>query len=309
MKLNSLNPFSDLWSKLVLATVSAVVLVSCGSGGKVVDPLNVKSIAVLGDGTVDVAQGVKDTRADPIFKTWPEYLATGYGLEAADSDFLGAVDATVSGAGNSLEAQVDAFINGSKVTKSDGQLFIVSAGMTDIQTLATQVGSSSLTEADALTKVNKLASEYMTHIKKLLSAGASRVAVTVPYNLGETQWAKDNSVEAVASKLSQAYRSAVRSQINDLPAAFRDGSVLYLQVPEEVRGYVVGNSDGFDKGYVALCKPPADKDVTQCNDTTLVADTAEEQADYPFADDRFLAPYAHSALANFVRNRIDVTWR
>lgn len=282
--------------------VSALSLIGCGSGGTVYEAPSFKRITVFGDGMVDAGQTgkrytVNDTRAEPVFKTWPEYFEQSLGRKMKPNSAGGLNYAkggtTISGSGGLAEQVVT---RGGGFDKDDA--VIVGAGLQDIKAQVELVkNGKSLTAAKA--DLDKLANSYLEITDQLIAKGAKVLVLSTSHDLGKTKWAKDNEVVAPATALSQHFQDAVYFRAQDrYTGTSQKAAVRFLKIADAptMKGLL-----GALNTEKALCKDAGATDVLQCTDKTLVTDVETKQNTYLLADHLYLSPVAHRILADEMR--------
>lgn len=290
----------------VAMAVSVLSIVGCGSGGTVYEAPSFKRITVFGDGMVDAGQTgkrytVNDTRAEPVFKTWPEYFEQALGREMKPSSAGGTNYAkggtTISGAGGFAE-QVAA--RGGRFDKDDA--VVVGAGLQDIKAQVELVkNGKSLAAAKA--DLDKVANSYLKVTDQLIGNGAKVLVLSTSHDLGKTKWASDNNVSDTATQLSQYFQDSVYFMAQDrYTGTSQRAAVRFLKIADGPTTKGLFRALKTDK---PLCTGAGETDVLQCTDKTLVTDVETEQNGYLLADHIYLSPVAHRILADEMRKLYD----
>lgn len=303
-----------------MALSVAVLLTGCGAGGKVVDPPRIASpdaaTVVFGDGMVDAGQvsgkryTVNDTRVQPTFRTWVEYFEQNFGRTMLPSSAGGKNyargGARIAGAAgsNSLAEQVASYSAG--FGKDD--VAVIAIGVEDVRQQVEAVKAGTLTEAQAATNLREAAAEYVGSVEVLIGKGAKTLLLTTTHDLGQTQWAKNLGVQALAGRFSRLLESQVAILAHERYSGTAQQARILLVRVTDVGSLVFGRNAGFDRGADPLCKGAAATDVLLCTDRTLVTDKESEQGKYTYADHLYLSPSSHLALAKYIRNYMNSRW-
>jgi len=298
-------------TRLAAAAVLLTGLIAgCGGGTSTVDAFVPGRILVFGDelsvltsdgrkytiNTVD-ENNVLDCRLNPI---WVQSLAGQYGMVFAECNpdafanpkarMLAAAGATT----DELATQIRTFTSGDSIESDDMATVLV--GMNDVlQAYASYPAESE----DVLTARVEAAGERAAGQVNDLAAAGARVLVSTAPDMGQTPFAKAESLEkgdvaaAVLSRLSAAFNRSMRLSLTN------DGSRIGLLLLDDLMHGMVRVPGAYRLQNVDTAACAGDAPLPDCSNNTLIsADPTPTISNYLWADATRPAPGVHSYLGS-----------
>lgn len=222
---------------LAAACVTSLLVAACGGSSTVVSSFNPQRVVASageagGGATVGFAQQIA-ARYGAQLVTVPG-PANGLALGSAR------VAGTPNGAGDAsaptLTTQVDAMI---AAGVTGNTLVVVAAGLGDVVYEANQVFTAAQTEAQALANVRAAATAYGAQVRRLVAAGAQRIAMTGTWNLGRSPWAFATGRGTLLESLSRNFNEQLLITTADLGS-----NVLYIDA-ELYINLITGNPAAY----------------------------------------------------------------
>lgn len=315
-------PFQRLRRALLAAACAfPIVLAACG-GGDIVSEFRPARLVVFGDAFADAGQrGVRYTINDGTSINWTQQLAARYGLAVAPTSAGGTSFATGSArvtakpdaGGNAttptITEQIGTFL--ASATPADSDLLVINGGVADIlaQMAAFTTGGQS---PEATTEaVRQAGREFGAQVRRLVDAGAERVIVVGPYNLGRSPWARNNGQSAFVEQLATAFNNALLISIADL-----GGNVLYVDAALHLNLVTAsGPAFGFSDVINLACNsadagPGIGVGAGQVNSALCTGGTLATSVPGTtlFADSVYLTPAGNVSLGNYAFDRARERW-
>ncbi|TFZ06882.1 GDSL family lipase [Ramlibacter henchirensis] len=226
-------PFPLRRALLTAACALPIVLAACG-GGDIVSEFQPTRVVAFGDAFADAGQrGVRYTINDAGATNWTQQLAGRYGLTLAPSNGGGTSFATGSArisvrpdaggdaATPSITEQIGTFLAAG--APGSGDLVVLAGGVADILVQMAALNAGSQSQAQAIEAVRQAGRELGAQARRLVDAGADRLIVVGPYNLGRSPWAKGRGQEGFVESLTTEFNNALKISIANLGA-----NVLYV---------------------------------------------------------------------------------
>jgi outer membrane lipase/esterase len=312
---------------LAAACVSAVVVAACG-GGTVVSQFNPTRVVAFGDAFSDVGQrGSRYTVNDSSPVLWNTQVASRYGLTIAPSASGGLGYATGSArvntvpdaAGNattlSIVQQVDAFVAGQAFSLND--LVLVNGGIADVvaETRAVVAGTSN--DAQALAATQQAAVVLAAQVKRMVDAGARRVGVVGPYDLGRSPYASQTGQNSRLTNLASQFNVKLKTELFGYNIADRvlyiDAEYYYnlvIQNPGSPTYGTIGNvtdlaCNSVDPGP-GIGTGPGEVNSALCNTGTIAPGITYTAT--LFADRLYFTPLGNSVFGDYAFDRLRARW-
>lgn len=304
----------------LLAAASALLLSACGGGADdIVSKLNPQRIVVFGDAMADLGQNNagRYTVNDGSNNNWTTFVASQYGLSLAPSSAGGTsyaignarVAAKPDAAGNAatptVTEQIDTFLGRGRPLDTD--LFIVSAGTSDVIVQAQAAISGTQTRDQMLAAVGQAGRDLAAQVRRLVSAGARNVVVAGPYNLGRSPWAIRVQQQSLLEAASSRFNEQLLIAMVDLGA-----NVLYVDAALQFNLFT-GNPGSYSLDNVVN---PACTSVdpgqgigtgtSRVNSRLCTANTVGgvNYTRYLFADEVYPTPRGHQLFGDYAQSRI-----
>jgi outer membrane lipase/esterase len=283
-------------SRLAAGVALLAGMVACGGGTSTVDAFVPGRILAFGDElSVLTSDGRKYTtnsvddndilqcKLNPI---WVQLLATQYGMVFAECNPDNVASpkaktlATVGATSDDLATQIRTFTAGDSIESDD--LATVLVGMNDV--LQAYAAYPAESEDVLIARVQAAGERVAAQVNDLAAAGA-RVLISTTPDMGQTPFAKAESLEhgdtraAVLTRLSAAFNRSMRLALTN------DGSKLGLLLLDDLmHGMVrVPSVYGLSNVDTAVCA--VDAPLPDCNNHTLVtADPTPTVTSYLWAD-------------------------
>lgn len=306
---------------LLAASASALLLTACG-GGSIASRFSPDRVIAFGDGMADAGQaaGTKYTVNDgsPV---WTRYVAreferdlapsTAGGLSYATGNARVAVrpDAAGNPATPTVAEQIDSYLASNSLTTND--LVLVNAGTSDVIAEAQAVLSGAQTETQMRANLTVAAEALAGQVRRLVSAGATHVAVAGTTNLGRSVWANQTARSGLLEAASRRFNQQLLVSIADMGA-----NVLYIDAEFQFNLYVADRgSYALDNVDQAVCTsvdpgPGIGTGAGQVNSRlcTPATVTAANYKAYLFADRVYPTPRGHELFGEYARTRIRERW-
>lgn len=308
---------------LALACVAPVLLAACGGGTGVVSQFKPTRLVAFGDGMADLGEvgSQRYTVNDGSLNVWTAQFAARYGLTLSTRAAGGTsyatgnarVRAVPDAAGNAatptVKAQIDRFL-AADVFRTD-DMVLVSAGTADLiaETRRANAGQQTLDTARA--NIQQAARDLASEVRRLVQAGARKVVVTGPYNLGRSPWALATAQTSVLQDFSTAFSNALLVALVDL-----SDSVLYVDMPlhfNQLTGFP--SSYSLSNVTLAACNSvdagpgiglgTGQVNSALCTGATLVTTTP---ASFLFADAVYPTPVGHRSFGDYAYTRVIARW-
>lgn len=317
-------PFLRLRRALLTAACALpIVLTACG-GGDIVSEFTPTRIVVVGDAFADAGQrGVRYTINDSSAINWTQQLASRYGIALAPTSAGGTSYATGSArvtakpdaSGNAatptVTEQIDAYLAGG--APREGDLVVVGAGTADLLTQMAALRSGSQSQAQTTENARQAGRELGAQVRRLVNAGARRVIVTGPYNMGRSPWAVSIGQAAYVQDLVTEFNNALLVSIVDL-----GGSVLYVDAAlyfNLVTGEGAASAYGFTDVTSVACdsRDPGpgigigagQVSSAACTGSTIAVGSPGSTL---FADPVYFTPAGNVAFGNYAFDRAKQRW-
>ena len=284
---------------LALACATMALLGACSSS-EIVDPFTPTRILSVGDGFSDLGQdGRRYTVNDGTINIWSQYMAALYGLPLVASDQGGLSyargDALVTGASNSIEAQVDKMLAANKFVAGD--LVLMNGGVADIVTTAAR---TDITYDQKVAILNTAGLAMAAQVNRVVQAGATHVLATGVWPLGYTPLGTETGQVDNLNNLSLAFNNAFKIGMVNLGT-----NVLYLD-----------SATYYSSVYFnPAAYPPLTNTVNKACTTVLVTDctpaTITPGFDYNtllFANEVYPTPSGHRLLGQYAQNQAKNRW-
>ena len=258
---------------LALSLAAAAALTACGSSS-VESALEPDRFLVVGDGFSDIGQGPNGTAptVNDGSRLWTQELANYYGktVTAANTGGYSYAQAyarvsqadTTGHNAPSITDQVTKLLAATTIGAND--VVLMSAGMSDVYAEVEAAGGV-ITDATRA-NVSAAGTAYGKQVRRLLDAGATHVAMTGVYNLGNSPWGKafgEDTAKEI-TKLAVRFNDAALIEVTDLwqKVLWRDSALMYNVVYNDPETYALNDK------ITAVCTVP---DVYNCTTSTLVA--------------------------------------
>ncbi|MBL0090183.1 MAG: esterase [Ideonella sp.] len=296
----------------------AATLVACGGGTSQVHAFVPARLIVLGDESSLIlddgsSNGKKysvngldatPTRDCLLLPLWSQALASHYNFVFAECNKAAAtpqafirakLGATVDGAGTGLAAQLAAQSASGSAVQS-GDLVSVMLGANDVLELSDKVAAGTMTADAAVAEVRARGARLADQINAVLATGARAIVSTVP-DMGLSPYALEQDKVAAGSAarlstLSFEFNARLRTGID--PNRF-DGRNYGLVLADDIVQAMTRfpTSYALNNVVASVCAVS----LPECTSATadLVA-TDATALNYLWADDRHLAPTAHSYI-------------
>ena len=307
---------------LTAACAAAALLAACGSS-TTESAFTPSRMVAFGDGFNDVGQkGSLYTVNDGSINNWTLQIASRYGLELKPVSAGGLsyaqgnarVEATPDAAGNAstptVTQQIDSFLSSHQFT--DGDLVVLSAGMSEVIAGMARVQAGTLSEQDYLAASRQAGETMAAQVARLSEAGAKHILVTGTYDLSRTPWAKAIDKQALIGEASRNFNDGLLVKIANLnkTVAFVDMAYYVNLFEGSPGGY------GFNNGDTPVCTSvdagpgigigAGEVNSALCTTGTLLPGADPER--YVFADKVYITPAAHRQLGNYAYDRLQVRW-
>jgi outer membrane lipase/esterase len=305
----------------VLGAASLVALLAACGGSEVI-PSNYKPtrIVVFGDGLSDNGSLGANARLavnDGTALNWTDQVALRYGLTLTHAITGGTnyaraharIDTKPDLVGNNatltLREQIDSFNGRDRFGAND--LVIVGAGTSDMVFEALKGGNS----AEAQAAMDGHARALAVQVRRLITAGARRIALTGVYDLTSTPYWREASRAGDYSRLAAVFNERL------LVSLFELGDfVLFTDVRGVVDSLVISPASGdLENVQAAACNsidPGAGIGLgagrvnsSLCTATTVVASNYNK---YLWADDLYLTSAAQVYFGDISYSRISQRW-
>ncbi len=310
----------DRVRRFLLAGSVALLLASCGGGGKVVSDFKPTRMVAFGDSLTYL--GANDagryTINDGSTNLWVLQLASRYGLSLnpsaaggtgyaqAHARVAASTDARGVASSGSVKQQIDSFLGSGTLSGSDRVVWGAGAG--DLIAEGAKAVNGAQSEAAALDAVRQAARDLAAQVRRLVNAGAKHVTVFGTHNLGRTPWARSVSRTDFLERLSIEFNNELVATLNDLAE-----HVLFIDAQLQMNALT--GSSAYNATAVS-CTPTSASDAlgigagqvdsSQCTGSTLAA--GFDGSKYLFADPVYPTPLAHRALGNFAYDRLRLRW-
>lgn len=306
---------------LLAAGASALLLAACG-GGSVESSFTPTRIVAFGDAMADVGQnGTRYTVNDGSINNWTLFVANVYGVGLAPVSAGGSSYATGNarvalepdaGGGTAtatVREQVDAFLAAGGPRQGD--LTIVNAGTSDLIVQGRAVVEGAQTRDQMLVAVKQAARDLAAEVERLLSAGADRLVVVGPINLGRTPWGEQISQQTLFEDATRTFNTELLVRLVDY-----GDKVLYVDAERQFNLYWSGYA-GYDlyEPKTPVCTSvdpgegigtgPGQVDSSECTTATL---RAADYQRYLFADRVYPTPRGHQLFGDWAQARIRERW-
>jgi phospholipase/lecithinase/hemolysin len=305
---------------LLAASASALLLTACG-GGSIASQFSPDRVIAFGDAMADVGNTGSRYTVNDGSLVWTQYVAREFdraltpattgGLSYATGNARVAAkpDAAGDPATPTVQEQIDTFQASSAFTTND--LVIMNAGTSDVIVQAQAVLSGAQTETQMLENLTAAAQAFADQARRVVSAGATHVAVVGTTNLGRSPWALQTGQQGLLESASRRFNQQLLVSLVDL-----GGTVLYIDAELQFNLYV------SDRGVYALdnVTDPVCTSVDPgpgvgtgngqvnsrlCTPATL---SSAEYAKYLFADRVYPTPRGHELFGEYARTRIRDRW-
>jgi outer membrane lipase/esterase len=306
----------------LLAACASALLAACG-GGSIVSQLSPTRIVAFGDAMADLGQtGARYTVNDSTVNNWTQFVASAFGLPLAPTSAGGnsyatgnaRVTAKPDAAGNSstrtVTEQIDAFLAAGRPVETD--LFLVSAGTSDVIVQAQAVITGTQTQDQMLAAVGQAGRELAAQVRRLVNAGASHVVVAGPYNLGRSPWAVQLSQQSLLEAASSRFNEQLLVSLVDLgeKVLYVDAALYFNLLTANPGSNSLTNSNSpvctsIDSG------PGIGTGSGQVNSLLCTPSTIVTGVDYNaalFADRVYPTPRVHQLFGDYARSRIRERW-
>ncbi len=230
-------------------------------------------------------------------------LALGSARAAATPNAAG--DATAPTVASQVDAMLAAGVSG------DNTLVVIAAGLGDIVFEANRVVANTQTVGQATTNVRGAANAYAGQVRRLVAAGAKRVAMAGTWNLGRSPWAATVGAPLLQD-LSRAFNEQLLISTADLGS-----NVLYIDA-ELFMNLVTGapGAYGIADTSSALCTtvdagPGIGTGTGQVNAalcTTATLAPGLDPARTLFADRLTFTAAGNTLLGNYAYDRVRSRW-
>jgi outer membrane lipase/esterase len=307
---------------LALASVSALLVVACGSGS-IESQLQPARIVAFGDGFSDMGQGgSRYTVNDASINVWAQRVAASFGLPLTAVAAGGTAyatgnvrinskpDAAGSNATPTVTEQVDQFLAGHSIGGDD--LLIIGGGIGDIVAEAANVSSGAQSSEQMLANARQAGRDLGAQVRRLVQAGAEHVVVVGPYDLGKSPWAIATGQASLLSQASGRFNEQLLLSIVDLGAnvLYVDAALLFNLMVSSPSAYDLVNvtepvCTSIDPGP-GIGIGAGQVNSALCNTGTLVA--GADYARYLFADRIYPAPQGHRKFGEYAYDRIRARW-
>ena len=237
---------------LGLAAAGAVLaLAGCGSG-TIESQFTPARVVAFGDGMADLGQtGTRLTINDGAVNIWTQQVAGSFGYNMGTAAVAGGTsyatahariavkpDAVGSNTSPTVEQQIGTFLAGSSFAATD--LVLVSAGTSDVIAEMAKVTAGSQTSTDAVNNMRTAGRALAAQVRRIVSSGASHVAVAGLYNMAKSPWALQTNQTTLLQELSMRFNDELLVSMVDLGA-----NVLYVDAALEYNLFV-----GFPGTYL-----------------------------------------------------------
>ena len=305
---------------LVAASAASLLLAACGSG-TIESQLTPARMIVFGDAFADLGQtGTRYTVNDGGVDNWTERVAGNFGLPIAAVAKGGTSYATAHArvltrpddVGNSItptvKEQIDTFLAGAAISPND--LFIVNAGTSDIIAEGARVAAGGQTAEQAVLNTRQAGRDLAAQVRRLVTAGASHVAVVGPYNLGRSPWAKASGMVTTLESESGRFNDDMLVAMVDLgdKVLYVDAALQYNLMIATPAAYGMTNSAD------AVCTsvdpgPGIGIGAGQINSGLCTPSTVRgDYKTYLFADQVYPTPKSQVAFGQYAYDRIRARW-
>ena len=232
--------------------VMAALLSGCGSGGSTVKPLTEKvtptiansRVIAFGDALGDVSYSftINDAAAGGSM-TLAERLAADFGFATMSHVQSGVLaggaaysyaqgGATVTAVGQ----QIDAFVDGGNQL-TDNDLVVITAGMQDIVSSATDYYASTITADQAKANMTAAATALTAKIYRLThEAGAKHIVVVAPFNVARTPWGLSQGANYPSSSANYSFLEQLSVATEGDRTASSFGAQLSLKLGAQFPG-------------------------------------------------------------------------
>lgn len=311
--------------RALMALACATLLAACG-GGNIVDPFQPTRMVVFGDGFAALGTGNdRYTINDGSTNIWTLQLASRYGLAASavvsaatgNARVTATTGATGAGATPTVATQVSNFLTTGGGPLS-GDMIVINAGTADI--VAEAANSST-----ARTNIMQAGTAMGTLVQDLVRAGAKRVVVVGPYNLGVSPWATATGQTSTLQGYSIDFNNALLIAISSLDnrqVQFVNLAQYFQQAAVSPSSFGLSNSIDLACSADATATPTAvdpglgigtganQVNSSLCSPSTLAVSNGStiNPALYLFADRIYPTPVAHRLFGDFAYTTLRARW-
>ena len=285
-----MSPTLQRRALLALSLATAAALTACGSSS-VESALQPERFLVVGDGFSDIGQGATGTAptVNDGSRLWTQELANYYGKTVTSANAGGlswaqayarVSQADITGHNaTSITDQITKLLAATTIGAND--VVLMSGGLSDVYAEVEAAGGV-ITDATRA-NITAAGTAYGKQVRRLVDAGATHVAMTGVYNLGNSPWGKaygDATADEIR-KLAVRFNDAALIEVNDLwqKVLFRDSALMYNVVYNDPETYALDNKVN------AVCTVP---DVYNCTTSTLIAGADYQK--YLWADGIHMTP-------------------
>lgn len=288
-------------SLVILTTVGALLLSSCGGSGQSSQSKRFKAtrMIVFGDESSLLVRQTPSTDTNSLKYTnngftpgttaldcqanqlWVQELAFQYSLEFAECNPLGVTTptalmrATAGGKVADVVAAVDAFLAstpGNKAVPTD--LITIMVGTNDILELYNSVTSSALTQAAALTEIKHRADLLAAQVDRLTNNDNTlgRVMYSTVPEVGLTPFGLSPSADpAFLNLLTNSFNNELRLKVldNGRSRGFLNAAQYFRNIVDSVNSNSNNQPNGFVNVKVPVCQDPVN--LFLCTPATLVS--------------------------------------
>ncbi|RYF25060.1 MAG: GDSL family lipase [Comamonadaceae bacterium] len=307
---------------VIVACASATLLAACGSS-TTDSAISPNRFITFGDGLTDMGQtgsrytvngtGAVDNWANQVATSYGKVIAPrssgGTGYAQGNARVTSAVDAA-GGNAPSVTQQITNFLAADKFDSSD--LVIINGGVSDVIAGMAAVRAGTMTEDQFVAAARTAGNEYAEQIRRLVNAGAKYVVASGTYDLSKTPWAIALGQTGLLSRASTAFNEGMLVNIVNL-----GDNVLYVDAAYYFNLMTFSPSSyGFDDGTTPVCTSidagngigtgTGQLNSARCTTSTLVAGADPNK--YLFADNVYVAPWAHRQFGTYAYDRLRDRW-
>lgn len=264
------------------------------------------TVNALKDPTTTGGAVVLDCAANPV---WNQYVGQVYGLVFPECNpgavvtsnrNLSAVGALASGASNSVQSQIDAFVAADQFTNKT--LVTVLAGQNDVlaQYAAYKAGTISLDQAQA--NVEQAGTDLANQVNRIATLGG-KVLIATMTDQGTTPFgiAEEAAFPGRAAALTQlSSRFNLKMRVGLINDGTRIGLVL---AGEGITTNIRSTTTTFTNVTQAACDSTKVTSALQCTTSTLVSGASATGQIYLWADDRHLSGAGQGVIGNLAATR------
>jgi outer membrane lipase/esterase len=305
---------------LLAASASALLLAACG-GGSIASQFSPDRVIAFGDAMADVGNTGSRYTVNDGSPIWTQYVAREFDRDLTPSTSGGLSYATGNArvvakpdaAGNpatpTVKEQIDAFQASNSFTTND--LVLLNAGTADVIAEGQAVISGAQTETQMLDNLTAAAQAFADQARRVVSGGATHVAVVGATNLGRTPWAVQTGRESLLEGASRRFNQQLLISLVDLGA-----NVLYVDAELQFNLYVSDRGTySLDNVTDPVCTtvdpgPGIGTGNGQVNSRLCTPATvgSAEYNKYLFADRVYPTPRGHELFGDYARTRIRDRW-